>query len=105
MLATVAVVLYEVQYVLFATLVGADAAFQAFVLGSALAILCSGNYMVELAERRLFAQARVIADLHRQVNDLFHRYLSPTSPTRCSPSPSGWRSAASRWRSLSCSPT
>ena len=77
-LATVSVVLYEVQYVLFATAAGVtDAVFQAFLLGSAFAILCSGNYMVESAERRLFAQARVIADLHRQVNDLFHRYLSP----------------------------
>lgn len=78
LLATISAVVFATQYVLFASASGVpDAAFQAFLLASALAILCSGNYMVEAAERRLFAQARVIADLHRQVNDLFHRYLSP----------------------------
>ena len=51
--------------------------FQFVLLGSAFAILVAGNYMVEDSERREFAQARLIASLHRQVDDLLHRYVEP----------------------------
>ncbi|HEX5040437.1 MAG TPA: adenylate/guanylate cyclase domain-containing protein [Candidatus Limnocylindria bacterium] len=51
--------------------------FQFVLLASAFAILVAGNYMVEDGERREFAQARLITALHRQVDDLLHRYLEP----------------------------
>ncbi|HEU5326241.1 MAG TPA: adenylate/guanylate cyclase domain-containing protein [Candidatus Limnocylindria bacterium] len=51
--------------------------FQFVLLASALAVLVAGNYMVEDSERREFAQARLIAALHDQVDDLLHRYLEP----------------------------
>lgn len=51
--------------------------FQLVLLASALGILVAGNYMVEDSERREFAQGRLIAALHRQVDDLLHRYLEP----------------------------
>ena len=50
---------------------------QFVLLASAFAILVTGNYMVEDSERREFAQARLIGALHRQVDDLLHRYLEP----------------------------
>jgi class 3 adenylate cyclase len=51
--------------------------FQFVLLASAFGILVAGNYMVEDSERREFAQGRLIAALHRQVDDLLHRYLEP----------------------------
>jgi class 3 adenylate cyclase len=51
--------------------------FQFVLLASAFGILVAGNYMVEDSERREFAQARLIAALHAQVDDLLHRYLEP----------------------------
>ena len=51
--------------------------FQFVLLVSAFGILVAGNYMVEDSERREFTQARLIAVLHRQVDDLLHRYLEP----------------------------
>ncbi len=51
--------------------------FQFVLLASAFAVLVAGSYMVEDSERREFAQARLIAALHRQVDDLLHRYLEP----------------------------
>ncbi|MEZ4595586.1 MAG: adenylate/guanylate cyclase domain-containing protein [Chloroflexota bacterium] len=51
--------------------------FQLVLLTSAFVILVAGNYMVEDSERREFAQARLIAALHKQVDDLLHRYLEP----------------------------
>jgi class 3 adenylate cyclase len=57
--------------------VGTAAAFQIFVLVSALGVALSGAYLVESREREIYAQRRRISDLHRQVDALFHRYLSP----------------------------
>jgi class 3 adenylate cyclase len=51
--------------------------FQFVLLASAFGILVAGNYMVEDSERREFAQGRLIAALHAQVDDLLHRYLEP----------------------------
>ncbi|HET8776084.1 MAG TPA: adenylate/guanylate cyclase domain-containing protein [Candidatus Limnocylindria bacterium] len=51
--------------------------FQFVLLASAFGVLVAGNYMVEDSERREFAQGRLIAALHRQVDDLLHRYLEP----------------------------
>ncbi len=47
------------------------------ILGSALVGACIGTYAAERGDRRLFAQSLVVADLHRRVNDLFHRYVAP----------------------------
>jgi class 3 adenylate cyclase len=47
------------------------------ILGTALAGACVGTYVAERGDRRLFAQGLVVDDLHRRVNDLFHRYLAP----------------------------
>ena len=47
------------------------------ILGTALAGACVGTYVAERGDRRLFAQGLVVEDLHRRVNDLFHRYLAP----------------------------
>lgn len=51
--------------------------FQLVLLAAAFATLVAGNYMVEDSERREYAQGRLIAALHRQVDDLLHRYLEP----------------------------
>ncbi len=51
--------------------------FQLFVLASALGILLVGVYLAESRERQVYVQGLVIADLHRRVDELFHRYLSP----------------------------
>jgi class 3 adenylate cyclase len=42
-----------------------------------LGLTCWGTYISESRERSVFASRRVIAELHRQVNALFHQYLSP----------------------------
>jgi class 3 adenylate cyclase len=60
-----------------AVLVGSAPVFQIFLVGSMLAITMFGVYVVEWKERRVFAQGRLIDELHRQVDRLFHRYLSP----------------------------
>jgi class 3 adenylate cyclase len=60
-----------------AVTVGTAAAFQIFVLVSALAVALSGAYLVESSEREIYIQRRRISGLHRQVDELFHRYLSP----------------------------
>ena len=49
----------------------------AFIVGAALAGACIGTYAAERAERRLFARGLLVADLHRRVNELFHRYVAP----------------------------
>jgi len=49
----------------------------AFILATALAGACIGTYAAERSERRLFTQARVVAELHERVNDLFHHYVAP----------------------------
>jgi class 3 adenylate cyclase len=78
LLAIVAVTGHLTIFLVVGLAVGADGLLiQAFLLASALAILTTGNYMVEDAERREFAQGRLIAALHRQVDDLLHRYLAP----------------------------
>jgi class 3 adenylate cyclase len=48
-----------------------------FILAATLGAACAGTYVAERAERRLFAQDRVVADLHRRVDELLHRYLAP----------------------------
>ena len=48
-----------------------------FILAAAVTGACVGTYVAERTDRRLFAQGLVVADLHRRVNELFHRYLAP----------------------------
>jgi class 3 adenylate cyclase len=50
---------------------------QLFFVVAAAAVGAMGTYVLEDAERRLFAQSRLIATLHAQVDRLFHQYLSP----------------------------
>lgn len=49
----------------------------AFILAAAVAAASFGTYIAERGERRYHAQSLVVADLHRRVNDLFHRYVAP----------------------------
>lgn len=49
----------------------------AFILAAAIGGACAGTYVAERNERNLFAQGLLVADLHRRVNDLFHRYVAP----------------------------
>jgi class 3 adenylate cyclase len=48
-----------------------------FILGATVSGACAGTYFAERSDRRFFAQSLVVADLHRRVNELFHRYLAP----------------------------
>ena len=63
------------------TIVGWDEAtalpFQVLLLFLVLGLTCWGTYISEDRERTVFASRRLIADLHRRVNALFHQYLSP----------------------------
>ena len=49
----------------------------AFIVAAAVGGASFGTYLAERTDRRLFAQGLVVDDLHRRVNDLFHRYLAP----------------------------
>jgi class 3 adenylate cyclase len=49
----------------------------AFILVAAIAGACAGTYVAERSERHLYAQGLLVDDLHRRVNDLFHRYVAP----------------------------
>jgi class 3 adenylate cyclase len=51
--------------------------FQLLLLFLVLGLTCWGTYISEDRERAVFASRRLIADLHRRVNALFHQYLSP----------------------------
>lgn len=73
-----AVVGHLAMFAVAGLIIGAAALpFQFVLLASALGVLAAGNYMVEDSERREFAQSRLIAALHRQVDDLLHRYVEP----------------------------
>jgi class 3 adenylate cyclase len=83
------VVLFEV--VVLASGTGEIAVFQAFLLVGLLLAVTIGAYYLEAAERTAFAQAQLVADLHRRVDRLFRQYLSPDvadalidDPTRAS---------------------
>jgi class 3 adenylate cyclase len=47
------------------------------ILSATLAGASIGTYIAERADRRLFTQGLVVADLNRRVNELFHRYVAP----------------------------
>jgi class 3 adenylate cyclase len=51
--------------------------FQVFLFVGAMAFAVTGARLLELAERNAFAQAQVVADLHRRIDTLFRQYLSP----------------------------
>ena len=63
------------------TIVGSQVAtalpFQILLLFLVLGLTCWGTYISEDRERTVFASRRLIAELHRRVNALFHQYLSP----------------------------
>ena len=82
---------YRLGFVFAAALAGAQfVAFTVFGLGQVtalpmqmlllilvLGLTCWGVYISEDRERAVFASRRLIAELHRRVNALFHQYLSP----------------------------
>jgi class 3 adenylate cyclase len=51
---------------------------QGFLVFAAAIVGAMGTFVLEDADRRIFAQGRTIARLHAQVDELFHQYLSPT---------------------------
>jgi hypothetical protein len=84
---------------------GSGALFEVFIVASALLVALSGTYLVESSERRVFAQARLIAQLHERVDDLLRHYLSPDVAASLIAHPAGPTSAARRSRSRRSSPT
>ena len=48
-----------------------------FLVAAAVVVACGGTYILESAQRREYAQSRLIKSLHEQVDRLFHQYLSP----------------------------
>ena len=56
---------------------GPDIVFNVFLVASAIAIGLIAIRLLEDSERSSYAQARVVADLHRRVDRLLHQYLSP----------------------------
>ncbi|MGH2392062.1 MAG: adenylate/guanylate cyclase domain-containing protein [Candidatus Limnocylindria bacterium] len=75
--AVMLAVIYMTSFTIVALASGTAVAFQVFLVGSGLAFACGGTYLAEAGERQLFSQGRLIADLHRRVDTLFHQYLSP----------------------------
>lgn len=75
-----ALLLATAQLIAF-TVVGSQVAtalpFQILLLFLVLGLTCWGTYISEDRERSVFANRRLVAELHRQVNALFHQYLSP----------------------------
>jgi class 3 adenylate cyclase len=51
--------------------------FQALQVGSTLGVAVLGTRLLEETERARFAQAHLVADLHRRIDRLFRQYLSP----------------------------
>ena len=77
-LALLASLLYIAAYLVFAVAAGARATALDLFLVSATVLVASGaTYALEERNRRLFAQGRLIAALHQQVDAMFRRYLSP----------------------------
>jgi class 3 adenylate cyclase len=77
-LASLVAVAYLVAFAAFGRLAGSTTlVLDLFLVGAAVLVGCGGTYLLEDAQRRLFAQRRLIASLHEQVNRLFHQYLSP----------------------------
>ena len=77
-LASLVAVAYLVAFAAFGSLTGSETlVLDLFLVGAAVMVGCGGTYLLEDAQRRLFAQRRQIAALHEQVNRLFHQYLSP----------------------------
>ena len=72
-------VFHVLAYGVFAAWVrgGPEIVFSGFLLASAIAIGLVAIRLLEDAERSAYAQARLVADLHRRVDRLLHQYLSP----------------------------
>lgn len=72
-------VFHIVAYGVFAAWVGEgpDVTFNAVLVASAVAIGLVAIRLLEESERTSYAQARVVAELHRRVDRLLHQYLSP----------------------------
>jgi class 3 adenylate cyclase len=78
LLALAAAVVYVVGYVVLAGASGTHATLLGVFIVTATVVVATGSaYVLEDNRRRAFAQARLIASLHLQVDRLFGRYLSP----------------------------
>jgi class 3 adenylate cyclase len=77
--AIVVGVFHVLAYAVFAALAreGPELVFSAFLVASAVAIGLVAIRLLEDSERSSYAQARVVASLHRRVDQLLHQYLSP----------------------------
>ena len=75
--AAAVMVSHVTVFTILATQFGTGAPFEVFLVVSALLVALSGTYLVESSERRVFAQGRLIAELHARVDDLLRHYLSP----------------------------
>jgi len=77
-LALLASLLYIVAFLVFAVAAGARAtALDLFLVSATLLVATGATYVLEERHRQLFAQGRLIAALHHQVDAMFRRYLSP----------------------------
>jgi class 3 adenylate cyclase len=56
---------------------GPDVVFSAFLVASAVSIGLVAIRLLEDSERSAYAQSRLVAALHRRVDQLLHQYLSP----------------------------
>jgi class 3 adenylate cyclase len=77
--AIVVGVFHVLAYAVFAAWAreGPELVFSAFLVASAVAIGLVAIRLLEDSERSSYAQARVVASLHRRVDQLLHQYLSP----------------------------
>ena len=66
-----------IAFVLVGSQVATALPFQILLLVLVLGLTCWGTYISEDRERAVFASRRLITELHRRVNALFHQYLSP----------------------------
>jgi class 3 adenylate cyclase len=76
--ASVAAVVYLVTFVAAATAVGVTPSLlQLFLVTAAVLVALVGAYRYEVADRRLYAARREIAQLSARLDELLRRYLSP----------------------------
>jgi class 3 adenylate cyclase len=76
-LALLASLVYIVAYLAFAFATRAGTTLDLFLVVATVVVAMGATYALEDSGRRVFAQGRLIAALHQQVDAMFRRYLSP----------------------------
>jgi len=56
---------------------GSQLVLQLFIVGATVIVGCVGTYLLERSQRAVYAQGRLVRDLHERVDLLLHTYLSP----------------------------